>query len=103
ETPSHPGTPHHFFSFPESVAHMALMRVIVILINIEPMKLSILSLTFLLLAKLSASAVVDLGSSTSHTPYDSYMAPVKQVFSSLHGDAPTMDRVNALMRPGRGL
>ena len=81
---------------------MALMRVIVILINIEPMKLSILSLALLLLAKLSASAAVDLGSSTSHTPYDSYMAPVKQVFSSLHGAAPSMDRVDALMREGRG-
>jgi hypothetical protein len=81
---------------------MALMRVIVILISLETMKTILFSLAFLFLAKLSASAIVDLGSSTSHTPYDSYMSPVKQVFSSLHGGGASMDRVDALMRQGRG-
>jgi hypothetical protein len=66
------------------------------------MKTYLLSLAALLLASLSAQALVDLGSSTSHTPYDSYMSPVKQVFSSLHGDGVSIDRVNALMREGRG-
>jgi len=81
---------------------MALRRVIEILITLETMKISLLSLGLLLLANLTASAVVDLGSTTSHTPYDPYMVPVKQVFSSLHGDNVTMDKVNALMRQGRG-
>ena len=81
---------------------MALIGITEILINIAAMKTTLLSLSVLLLAKLSASAIVDLGSTTAHTPYDSYMTPVKQVFSSLHGDNMTMDRVNALMREGRG-
>ena len=81
---------------------MALIRVIEILIDLKHMKTSLLSLAALLLANLSAHAAVDLGSSTAHTPYDSYMTPVKQVFSSLHGDGATMDKVNALMREGRG-
>ena len=81
---------------------MALIRVIEILIDLKTMKSSLLSLAALLLANLSAHAAVDLGSSTAHTPYDSYMTPVKQVFSSLHGDSATMDKVNALMREGRG-
>jgi hypothetical protein len=65
------------------------------------MKTTLFSLSILFLAKLSASAIVDLGSATSHTPYDSYMVPVKQVFSSLHPENVSMDRVNALMRQGR--
>jgi len=65
------------------------------------MKTSLFSLSALLLANLSAFAAVDLGSSTSHTPYDSYMLPVKHVFSSLHGDSASMEKVNALMREGR--
>jgi hypothetical protein len=55
-----------------------------------------------LAAKLSASAVVDLGNAASATPYDRYMAPVKQVFGSIHGENTTLDRVNTLMREGRG-
>jgi len=66
------------------------------------MKTTILSLALLLLAKLAASAGVDLGSATTHTPYDPYMGPVKQVFGALHGSSLDMNRVNALMREGRG-
>ena len=65
------------------------------------MKTSLLSLSALLLASLSAFAGVDLGSSTAHTPYDSYMSPVRQVFSSLHGGSASMDKANALMSEGR--
>jgi hypothetical protein len=66
------------------------------------MKNTILTLALLLLAKLSAFAIVDLGSTTSQTPYDRYMSPVKQTFASLSGNGATMDRVQALMRQGRG-
>jgi hypothetical protein len=52
-------------------------------------------------AKLSASAVVDLGTAASATPYDRYMTPVKQVFNNLHSEGANLDRVNALMRQGR--
>lgn len=63
--------------------------------------LSLLALGLLSLS-LSALAGVDLGSTAGRTPYDSYMRPVKQVMGSLDGGAPTMDRVQALMRQGRG-
>lgn len=66
------------------------------------MKISILSLAALLLSSFASQAAVDLGSSTRSTPYDSYMSPVKQVFASLHGEGASMDRVNSLMREGRG-
>jgi hypothetical protein len=48
-----------------------------------------------------ASAVVDLGTAANATPYDRYLAPVKQVFNTIHADNATLDRVNALMREGR--
>ena len=73
-----------------------------ILINTMNTKLSLLSLAALFLAQFSASAVVDLGSAVSRTPYEAYMSPVKQVLGSLRGEAPAMDRVAALMRQGRG-
>jgi len=63
---------------------------------------ALLAAIVLLVAKLSASATVDLGSAADHTPYDRYMTPVKQVFGSIHGEGAAMDRVNTLMREGRG-
>lgn len=60
-----------------------------------------LALVLLLAAKLTASAVTDLGAPTDHTPYDRYLAPVKTVFNSMHGEGATMDKVQALMRQGR--
>ncbi|MDR3400958.1 MAG: hypothetical protein P4L99_00540 [Chthoniobacter sp.] len=54
-----------------------------------------------LAAKLSASAVVDLGTAASATPYDRYLTPVKQVFNTIHSEGTSMDKVNALMREGR--
>ena len=63
---------------------------------------SLVLTTLFLAAKLSASAVVDLGTAAVATPYDRYMAPVKQVFGNIHGENTTLDRVNALMREGRG-
>ena len=65
------------------------------------MNKALLSLAALVLATLPASAVVDLGSTISRTPYEAYMSPVKQVLSSLNGTAPEMERVAALMRQGR--
>jgi hypothetical protein len=61
--------------------------------------LGLLSLGF---SAFAGSASVDLGSAAARTPYDSYMQPVKQVLGSLDGSAPTMDKVQALMRQGRG-
>lgn len=63
---------------------------------------ALLAATFLFTATFSASAVVDLGSAASSTPYDRFMSPVKQVFGSIHSEGATMDRVAALMRQGRG-
>ena len=54
-----------------------------------------------LAAKLSASAVVDLGTAASATPYDRYLTPVKQVFNTIHSEGASLDKVNALMREGR--
>jgi hypothetical protein len=65
------------------------------------MKNLFFSAALLLLAKLSAFAVVDLGSTTAQTPYDRYMTPVKQTFASLSGQGATMQKVEALMRQGR--
>lgn len=62
----------------------------------------LLSLAALLLIPVSASAaMVDLGSVVPRTPYEAYMTPVKQVFSSINGQTPAMERVAALMRQGR--
>lgn len=55
----------------------------------------------LLSAQLSAFAYVDLGDSTSRTPYDSYLSPVRTVFGSMRGEGVSMERVAALVRQGR--
>jgi len=65
------------------------------------MKTLALSVAALFLTQLTASAIVDLGSTISRTPYEAYMTPVKQVLSSLNGTSPDMARVAALMRQGR--
>ena len=65
------------------------------------MKTTILSLATLLLTKFAAFAVVDLGTTIEHSPYDRYMSPVKEVLSSMHGQGATMDKVQAAMRQGR--
>jgi len=59
------------------------------------------ALALLLFCSLSALAVVDLGTAARGTPYDSYMAPVRQVFDTMHDEDATLDRVNALIRQGR--
>jgi hypothetical protein len=66
------------------------------------MKQALSIIALLLLAKLSAFAIVDLGSKTAQTPYDRYMSPVKQTFASIQGGNTTMEKVQALMRQGRG-
>ena len=76
----------------------AIMEILIIPIVMKPI---LFSAALLLLAKLSAFAIVDLGSTTAHTPYDRYMSPVKQVFNGMHSEGTTMDRVQALMRQGR--
>jgi hypothetical protein len=65
------------------------------------MKKTILTAVVLLLTKLAAAAVVDLGTTTEHTPYDRYLTPVKEVFNSMHGEGATMEKVQAAMRQGR--
>lgn len=54
-----------------------------------------------LAAQLSATAAVDLGNAATNTPYDRFLAPVKQVFNAIHSEGASMDRVNSLMRQGR--
>ena len=60
------------------------------------------SAVLLVLTNLSALAVVDLGDATSGTPYDRYMTPVKQVFDSMQSEGASMEKVESLMRQGRG-
>lgn len=49
-----------------------------------------------------AGSFVDLGTSSGSTPYDRYMSPVKHVLAHLNGnEAPTMQKVRALMNEGR--
>ncbi len=75
---------------------MGFMNVIEFIAN--PMNIKAL-FAALLLAKASAfAAVLDLGSTAGSTPYDPYMSPVKQVLGSLHGSAPDIKQVKALMR-----
>lgn len=63
--------------------------------------------TLLFLISLAASSVafantpMDLGSPSNFTPYDRYMAPVKQVMTHLAGEEDSMDRVRQLMHEGR--
>lgn len=78
---------------------MGIMEILIISIV---MKQLFFSTALLLLAKLSAFAIVDLGSTTAHTPYDRYMSPVKQVFNGIRGEGTSMERVQSLMREGRG-
>ena len=59
-------------------------------------------LASLLLAKVTALAAFDLGSSTGSTPYDPYMRPVKQVLGGLHGSSSDMNHVKDLMRTSHG-
>ena len=62
------------------------------------MKKALFAIFSFLAIHAAAVAGVDLGSATSHTPYDAYMQPVKQVLGSLDGASPDMARVEALMR-----
>ena len=62
----------------------------------------LLTAALLLTAKLSAFAGLDLGSTASRTPYDPYLAPVRQTFASMNGESATMQKVQAWMREGRG-
>ena len=65
------------------------------------MKFALLTTSLFFAAKFAASAIVDLGSATSYTPYDRYLGPVKQTYASLQGEAPSMEKVQSLMRQGR--
>ena len=49
----------------------------------------------------SAATGIDLGARSPSTPYDRYMAPVKNVLGSLPLDSASMERVQTLMRVGR--
>lgn len=48
----------------------------------------------------SFAVPADLGSNSSSTPYDRYLAPVKSVLTHLDGGRPDMNRVRQLMREG---
>ena len=78
---------------------MVFMEIIKSLID---MKNILLTFALLLLTKFSVSAVVDTGIPASKTPYDAYLAPVRQVYGAMHGEETPMQKVEALMRQGRG-
>ncbi len=81
---------------------MAAIMILKIIKSPIDMKKTILTAVLLLLAKFAtASAAVDLGTATEHTPYDRFLTPVKEVFSGMHGDGASMDKVQAAMRQGR--
>lgn len=80
---------------------MAAIMFLTIIKSPLDMKKALLTAALFLLTKLVVSAAVDLGTSTEHTPYDRYMVPVKEVLSSMHGEAASMDKVQAAMREGR--
>ena len=66
------------------------------------MKSSFLSLLAIVSAQAAfATASLDLGSASSNTPYDRYMAPVKRVLTHLEGEDTSIDRVRELMHIGR--
>src|SRR5579862_8148570 len=65
-------------------------------------KLIISTLASLISLAAFAATPIDLGSAGS-TPYDRYMAPVKQVLTHLpSNESASMERVRQLMREGRG-
>jgi hypothetical protein len=65
------------------------------------MKLPALALAFFFFANGTSFGRFDLGSPSSFTPYDPYLAPVKQVLGALPETPAPMKRVQALMREGR--
>lgn len=65
------------------------------------MKLSLLALSALIASQFSALAFTDLGTPASATPYDPYIAPVKDTLRSLEGPTAPMEKVKALMGRGR--
>ncbi len=61
-----------------------------------------LTIIALLSVKIAAFAGVDLGSPSSYTPYERYMAPVRNVMNTLgNSEKPSMEQVKALMHQGR--
>ncbi len=63
-----------------------------------------LLLSFFVVASSSlgfASTPLDLGLPSNFTPYDRYMAPVKQVLTHLDGEEASMDQVREMMHIGR--
>ena len=64
------------------------------------MKTTLFSLLSLATAQFAAASI-DLGSTTSGTPYDRYMTPVRSVLHNLAGEETSMDRVRRLMAQGR--
>lgn len=60
-----------------------------------------LTLCAFLASALCSSASIDLGSRSDYTPYDRYLAPVKQVLTHLQGEEDSMERVRQLMSTGR--
>ena len=83
------------------MARRQLKEIIEILLSPMNTKSLLAALSAVLLAKLSAFGIIDLGSA-GQTPYDRFMSPVKQVLSTLEDDKAPMERAQKLMRIGRG-
>jgi hypothetical protein len=65
------------------------------------MRLYLLALATLAVARIASAAPIDLGTAAAYTPYDPYLSPVKRVLDSAGGEKASMDRVADLMRTGR--
>lgn len=80
---------------------VALVNVEIIKRAIDMKSPTLAAALLFLISKFVASAEVDLGTAARYTPYDRYMAPVKQTFDGIRGEGSTMQKVQALMRKGR--
>jgi hypothetical protein len=68
----------------------------------ERFKTAALALAGLLAMTAPGKSELDLGASTSVTPYDRYMQPVRQVLEGTRDRKPSIAEVSDLMRTGRG-
>lgn len=84
-----------------AVAHVGTVVAMEIIVTTVFMKSLALAIIALIGSSLAGIAGVDLGMPSSGTPYDRYMAPVKNTLSSLGKNRPSMETVSALMKQGR--
>lgn len=65
------------------------------------MKCYYLTLLIVVLFRATAFGQIDTGQSTSNTPYDQYLGPMRQTYLKLSGEPASIDEVRSLMRTAR--